>query len=179
MCCIELFFNKCLWMKNCHITREGSQKMENIYDICHKVSPFVSNYTVCLEKGHLPFSEWWTWLLNLRQGTAPSPAWRSANTTRWAQNLPQGNNFGRHVVRRRTQSGRGKGETEGIGGQGQGALGHSGQQEGTALSSNVDLSIWWIEVNCQFWSTNNTVHLQGVFFNWFRPEKFQACLYKT
>ena len=35
----------------------------------------------------------------------------------------------------------GKGGTEGIGGQGQGALGHSGQQEGTALSSNVDLSI--------------------------------------
>ena len=40
--------------------------------------------------------------------------------------LPQGNNFGRHVVRRRTQSGRGKDGTEGIGGQGQGALGHSG-----------------------------------------------------
>ena len=26
MCCIELFFNKCLWMKNCHITRERSPK---------------------------------------------------------------------------------------------------------------------------------------------------------
>ena len=117
--------NVCGW-KTVTLLGKGPPKMENMYYICHKVSQFVSNYTVCLEKGHLPFSEWWTWLLNLRQGTAPSPAWRSANTTRWARNVPQGNNFGRHVVRRRTQSGRGKGETEGIGGQGQGALGHSG-----------------------------------------------------
>ena len=129
MCCIELFFNKCLWMKNCHITRERSPKK---WKTCitfaircrnlSQITLFALKRDICLS----PNDEHGSLTLAPLQGTASRAAWRSANTTRWARNVPQGNNFGRHVVRRRTQSGRGKGETEGIGGQGQGALGHSG-----------------------------------------------------
>ena len=151
--------------------------MENNCDTCHKVSSFVSNYTVCLEKGHLPFSGWWTWLLNLSAPYKEQPPGQPGARPR--------RHVGLKICRKETTLGDMWSDEEpkvvgeraglrGLGGRGRGPLGTVASRKGP--HSQVML-LRWLDYLMNWSKLLVLKHKQqgsstGCFFYWLHPEKF-------